>query len=128
MTTQQITTPSPLGPWTDAENDILATEYSDMLTKETRGEKYNKAATRRGGLAAMAATRDDSRSRSHGSWEMKSSNLSAVLRAAGLPWINGYKPLGHGQMKPLAAAMVRHALAIGWDDTDVRALEKAHKL
>jgi hypothetical protein len=58
---------------------------------------------------------------------MKHCNISAVMRAAGLPWINGYKPLGHGQQKPLAAALARQALALGWDDDDIAALERLSK-
>ena len=102
-----MTANKPLGAWTDAENDILAAAYLDMLASERAGEKYNKAATRREGLAAMASTRSDGRARSAGSWEMKACNASAVMHAAGLRFINGYKPLGHGQQRALAAALIR---------------------
>lgn len=101
------TTNKPLGAWTDRENDVLAAAYLDMLADELAGEKYNKAATRREGLDAMAATRSDGAKRSPGSWEMKCCNASAVMHAAGLRFINGYKPLGHGQQRALAAALIR---------------------
>lgn len=118
MTTQS------LGPWTREENSVLAGHYLDMLARELRAEKYNKAANRRAGLAAMATYRDDRAQRSPGSWEMKCCNASAVMRAAGLPFINGYKPLGHGQQKALAHALATQALAHGWNDDDIAALEK----
>lgn len=127
MTTRQITQASPLGAWTDDENDVISTAYLRNLEQEQDGEKYNKAAARRAGLAAMAATRDDGRARSAGSWEMKCCNISAVMRAAGLPWVNGYKPLGHGQAKPIAAAIVRAMLANGWPDEDITRAEKLAK-
>lgn len=115
-------------PWTDTENDATAAAYLDMLARELRGDKYNKAATRRalidGTGNAKGAKLGPLAVRSHGSVEMKNCNVSAVMRAAGLPWINGYKPLGHGQQKPLAAALVRQMIAHGWNDDDIAALEK----
>ena len=105
MTT--TTKPAPLGAWTDDENRVIARAYLNMLRAELAGAKYNKAATRRAGLEQMAATRDDGRARSAGSWEMKCCNISAVLDRAGLRYIRGYKPLGHGQARPLALALAR---------------------
>lgn len=113
-----------LGNWTREENRVLAGSYLDTLAHELRGEKVNKAAARREGLALMATYREDRAQRSPGSWEMKMCNASAVMRAAGLPWINGYKPLGHGQMRDLAHALSRAALDYGWPDDDVARLEK----
>jgi hypothetical protein len=116
-----------LGAWTREENSVLAGAYMIMLGLEQRGEKYNKAAARRAGLAAMASYRDDRAQRSPGSWEMKACNASAVMVAAGLPFIKGYKPLGHGQAKPLAHALAVAALAHGRDDADIAALEDLAK-
>lgn len=113
-----------LGPWTREENSVLAGHYLDMIAHELRGDPYNKAQHRRDGIAAMATYRDDKLKRSHGSWEMKCQNASAVMRAAGLPFINGYKPLGHGQQRALAHALATQALAYGWPDDDIAALEK----
>lgn len=127
MTTKQIAQLSPLGAWTREENSVLAGHYLDMLAHELRAEKYNKAANRREGLAAMATYREDGRQRSAGSWEMKCCNASAVMRAAGLPFINGYKPLGHGQMRALAHALGREARAAGWPDPDCDKLDQLAK-
>jgi hypothetical protein len=91
---------------------------------ELQGEpKPNKSKARREGLAAMAATREDNAQRSPGSWEMKACNISAVMRAAGLPWVNGYKPLGHGQAAPLARALVTVLLAHGFNDEQVARMQ-----
>ena len=122
MTTTK--TRASLGAWTREENSVLAGAYLDMLARELRGEKYNKAAARREGLAAMASYREDHAQRSAGSWEMKACNASAVMIAAGLPFIHGYKPLGHGQQRALAHALAVQALAHGWNDDDIAALEK----
>jgi hypothetical protein len=54
---------------------------------------------------------------------MKACNVSAVMRAAGLPWINGYKPLGHGQARPLAKALYMVMLSTGWNDADLDAMQ-----
>jgi hypothetical protein len=116
--------PAKLGNWTREENRVLAGSYLDLLARELRAEKYNKAAARREGLALMATYRDDRAQRSHGSWEMKMCNASAVMIAAGLPFIHGYKPLGHGQQRDLAHALACEALAQGWSDDDIAALEK----
>jgi len=131
--TTTTTKGAPLGNWTREENSIIAGSYLEMLALEMDGRKYNKAAMRRAGLAAMATYRSDGRERSHGSWEMKCCNISAVLVAAGkargqdLPWIKGYKPLGHGQQKALAHALAVQALAHGWNDDNIAALEAIAK-
>lgn len=104
-------------PWSDDENNAIAAAYIQMLAQELRAERYNKAAMRRETLPKLNG-------RSPGSYEMKACNISAVMAAAGLPWINGYKPLGHGQQRPLARAMARTALAYGWPYEDIAALEK----
>jgi hypothetical protein len=94
-----------IGAWTDAENAIISRAYIGMLALECAGAPFNKAQHRREGLATMATARDDKRMRSPGSWEMKCCNISAVLHGAGLLYVNGYKPLGHGQQKALALAL-----------------------
>jgi len=124
MTTNK---PATLGPWTREENRVLAGFYLDMLARELRGEKYNKAANRREGLALMATYREDRAQRSAGSWEMKMCNASAVMIAAGLPFIHGYKPLGHGQQRDLANALALAALDYGMNDDDIAALERLTK-
>ena len=116
-----------IGPWTREENDIITAAYIAMWQRELNDEKNNKAQMRRDGLAAMATYREDRRERSHGSWEMKCCNISAVMRAAGLPFIQGYKPLGHVLMRDLAAAMVRLMLFYGCVDGVIAALEALTK-
>ena len=113
-----------IGAWTREENSVLAGSYLTMLAMEKDHAKFNKAQFRREGLAAMASYREDGRERSHGSWEMKCCNASAVMHAAGLPFVQGYKPLGHGQQRALAHALAVQALAHGFNDADVAALEK----
>lgn len=103
-------------PWSDDENNAIAAVYLHMLAREIRGEPNNKAANRRETLPKLNG-------RSAGSYEMKACNISAVLAAVGLPWINGYKPLGHGQQRPLARALVAQMIAHGWNDDDIARLE-----
>ena len=116
-----------LGKWTREENRVLAGFYLDMLAHEIAEVKYNKAAARREGIAAMAGARDDRRERSHGSWEMKCCNASAVMAAAGLPFIQGYKPLGHGQARDLAHALAVEMLARGFNDDEIARMEALTK-
>ena len=71
--------------WTPEELHTVLTEYACMLRHELSGEPYSKTAHRKAGLLTM--------DRTAGSWEMKCCNISAALRDAGRPWINGYKPL-----------------------------------
>ena len=106
--------------WSDAENDAIATAYLVMLAAEHRGESFNKAAARRAVLPAL-------NNRTAGSYEMKCCNISAVLNNAGLAWINGYKPLGHGQAKPLAIALARAADRLGWPHI-TKGLQQAAKV
>ena len=61
-----------------------------MLALELRGERFNKAACNR----ELRAQLDG---RSHGAVERKHQNISAILISLGFPYIDGYKPLGHGQ-------------------------------
>jgi hypothetical protein len=119
MTTNN--TPTRGKPWTQSEHDAIAADYLDMLSRELLATTYNKAAHRRALIAGPLSVR------SHGSVEMKHCNISAVMRAAGLPWINGYKPLGHGQARPLAASLVRGMIAAGWNDDDIARIEAVAK-
>ena len=65
-------------------------DYLNMLAAELRGEPVNKAARNR-------ELRGQLDGRSHGAVERKHQNISAVLISLGFPYVNGYKPLGHGQ-------------------------------
>jgi len=85
--------------WTDAENDLIIADYFAMLALDVAGQPYNKSAHRR----ALHGHID----RSPGAIEFKHQNLSAVLIAFGLPWINGYKPMFNFQ-DSLADAVGRY--------------------
>lgn len=72
------------GPWTDAENDLIVADYFAMLRDELAGISYNKAEHNR----RLQEVIDRSRT----SIEYKHQNVSAVLKAFGETWLNGYKP------------------------------------
>jgi hypothetical protein len=76
--------------WSDLEIEAIVADYFDMLSKELRGESYNKTAHRQ----ALRRLLND---RSEGSVERKHANISAILREARFPWIDGYKPLSNYQ-------------------------------
>ena len=71
--------------WTRAEVEAAVADYLDMLAREVRGERFNKAEHNR-------ALQDRLDSRSKGAVEFKHQNISAVLIAEGFPYIDGYKP------------------------------------
>lgn len=89
-----LRTSSPLasgssGDWTATELHAITTDYFAMLDDELAGQPYSKTEHRN----ALRTTVH----RSPGSIERKHQNISAVLQELGLPWINGYKPLGNYQ-------------------------------
>lgn len=75
-----------------SQQEIIATvaDYMLMLQQELAGQRFNKAAHRRALLAKL-------NQRSPAAVEMKHQNISAVLKASGRVWINGYKPLPNVQ-------------------------------
>jgi hypothetical protein len=77
------------GDWTDAELRAIVADYFSMLDDELAGRPYSKTQHRN----VLQATIH----RSRGSIERKHQNISAILRDLRLPWIDGYKPLGHLQ-------------------------------
>lgn len=81
-----------------------------MLEHELRGESYNKSAERR--LVSRQLS-----GRSDASIEMKHGNISAVLRDAGFPWIDGYKPRPNyqGLLSDIALSRLE-------DDTEIQRL------
>lgn len=81
------------------ENDLIVADYFAMLADDLAGRPYNKAAHRR-------ALRPLLNNRSDGSVEFKHQNISAVLKALGEVWINGYKPAFNFQ-EALEFAVVR---------------------
>lgn len=73
--------------WTDVELVAAVTAYRQMLSLETAGSPYNKAAVSRALLAGPL--------RGRSSVEQRMQNISHVLSTMSRPWIKGYKPLDH---------------------------------
>ncbi len=71
-------------PWSAQEIETIVADYFDMLDSELAGGAVVKAEHNR----ALQNVID----RSRGSIEYKHQNISAVLAALGLPFIEGYKP------------------------------------
>ena len=86
--------------WTDLEVEAVVASYFAMLERELRGERYNKTEYRRA-LAPLLNGRSD------GSMERKHQNISAILREARFPSINGYKPLSNYQASLADAVLSR---------------------
>lgn len=78
--------PKGAGDWTREEEEAIVADYFSMLSRELRGEPYNKSEHRRTLMKLMP-------SRTDGSIEKKRQNISAVLLQLGYPYIDGYKPL-----------------------------------
>lgn len=76
--------------WDEAEVRTTVEDYLDMLALELRGRPCNKADHRRRLMRLLS-------SRSETAVERKHMNISAVLHNEGLPFIDGYKPLGNYQ-------------------------------
>jgi len=81
----------PQGHWSDHENDLVVADYFAMLADDLAGRPYSKAEHRRALLPLLDG-------RTEGSIEFKHQNISAVLKALGEPWIEGYKPAFNFQM------------------------------
>jgi hypothetical protein len=77
------------GDWTKAELQAIVGDYFAMLESEITGLIFSKT-EHRNALRSFVH-------RSPGAIERKHQNISAVLHDLGLPWINGYKPLGNYQ-------------------------------
>ena len=71
-------------PWTTREIETIVEDYFDMLETELAGGAVVKAERNR--------TLQNVIDRSRGSIEYKHQNISAVMAALGLPFIQGYKP------------------------------------
>jgi len=76
--------------WSKEEVEIIVQDYLAMLGSEILSIPYNKAEHRR-------VLKKKLNNRSEGSIERKHQNISAVMLALGMPYINGYKPLGNYQ-------------------------------
>ena len=97
--------------WSDAENDLIVSDYFAMLAEDIARRSYNKAEHRR-------VLRAELRARSDGSMEFKHQNISAVLKGLGETWITGYKPAFNFQSS-LEDAVLR------WLDRNRAWLERA---
>jgi hypothetical protein len=78
--------PMPRDAWSPDEVRRAVADYLDMLSQELLGSPYSKTAHRNELLPKL-------RSRTAGAVERKHQNISAILIEAGLPAIDGYKPL-----------------------------------
>jgi hypothetical protein len=87
--------------WSQIEVEATVADYLSMLKCEIRGEAYNKTEHRRA-LSRMLNGRSDA------AIERKHQNISAILIALGLPYVDGYKPLGNYQQ--LLATVVQEHL------------------
>jgi len=76
--------------WSRKEVEIIVHDYLSMLESEILSRPYNKAEHRRVLMKTL-------NNRSEGSIERKHQNISAVMIGLGMPYINGYKPLGNYQ-------------------------------
>lgn len=83
-------TPQPGQDWTDEEVALVVADYFDMLKSELLNQPYNKSEHNRNLRTVVTA-------RSRSAVEKKHQNISAVLIAFNLPYIDGYKPLSQFQ-------------------------------
>jgi hypothetical protein len=74
--------------WSDQELTLAVEDYFLMLSKETHGISYSKKDHWSELIPKLSG-------RTKSSIEMRHQNTSAVLIDLGLPYINGYKPLGN---------------------------------
>lgn len=94
--------------WSDHENDLIIADYFAMLQDDLAGLPYGKAEHNR----QLRGQID----RGRGSIEFKHQNISAVLKALGEVWIEGYKPAMKFQMS-LVDAVIRWISANpAWSD------------
>lgn len=95
--------------WSEDEVAATVTDYFEMLRAEAAGLPFNKSEHNQ-------ALRRQLNGRSKSSVELKHQNISAVLDALGLPYINGYKPRGNTQLllrKSVQAYVLKHQQAVG---------------
>ena len=72
-------------PWSRAECEAIVADYIDMLSRECRGESFNKSQHRR-------VLQKQLQNRSKKSIEFKHQNISAILLEEGHIYIRGYRP------------------------------------
>ena len=109
--------------WSAEENEIIVSDYFEMLMAELRGDKFSKTGHRNIILAHLPR-------RGKGSIEYKHQNISAVLAEMGLPFIDGYKPAYNFQKSILVRTVEEYVrkhesietLFLGFSDTPARQL------
>ena len=101
--------------WPDNEIEAIVGDYFEMLGHEQAGRAFIKSEHRRALMETIG--------RSEGSIERKHMNISAVMAALGLPYIDGYKPYRHYQKALFEAVEAR----LG-KDRDLHALLTAQAL
>ena len=95
--------------WSEAEVEATVRDYFEMLRTEAAGLPLNKSEHNQ-------ALRKLLSGRSKSSVELKHQNISAVLDALGLPYINGYKPRGNSQLllrKSVQAYLLKNQQVVG---------------
>jgi hypothetical protein len=80
----------PVRDWSEQEVELVVDDYFAMLEAELLGKPYNKTEHRKALLPRLDNRKD-------ASIEFKHANISALLAAQGLPYIEGYKPRGNYQ-------------------------------
>ncbi len=121
---QEIGAPVELGgsgDWKASELQAIVADYFSMLDDELAGRPYSKMEHREKLCLTVH--------RSAGSIERKHQNISAVLQELGLPWIDGYKPLGNFQDALLSAVEARLDHVIGrLDDAKPKPAEQTENV
>ena len=92
--------------WSAEENELIVGNYFEMLMEELAGRKFNKTAYAHKIAPYLKArlTKDAFRK---GPFRRKYCNISAVLRALGQPWIEGFNPNENIQLD-LADVVAKH--------------------
>lgn len=92
--------------WSAEENDLIVGNYFEMLAEELAGRKFNKTAYARK-IAPYLKSRLTKDAFRKGPFRRKYCNISAVLRALGQPWIEGFSPNENIQLD-LADIVAKH--------------------
>lgn len=95
--------------WSESEVEATVRDYFEMLHAEAAGFPFNKSEHNQALRRLLSG-------RSRSSVELKHQNISAVLDALGLPYINGYKPRGNTQLllrKSVQAYVLKNQQLVG---------------
>ncbi|WP_405118255.1 DUF3883 domain-containing protein [Pseudomonas leptonychotis] len=95
--------------WSETEVEAAVRDYFEMLRAEAAGLPFNKSEHNQALRRLLSG-------RSKSSVELKHQNISAVLDALGLPYINGYKPRGNSQLllrKSVQAYLLKNQQVVG---------------